>query len=455
MPRGPLGVGAGAGRWRGGWFLASEPFSRNRSAPALGVDGSPANATGFRRFLPTTGFDIALTLWVLVAAAGVLFAAYVAETQLLSADVGLWTVFDWLTNYQGGFVRRGLCGEIILRIGDATGLPPQTIAVAIILALYGVLYTLAIRLFLSLRDRGPALLLIFAPFLLMFEPLSRMAFGRKEILLVIAIAALAGDFARRREDRPSWAPEIALALFPLAVLSHEAVFLYSPYLLFFALVGPRPAARRWLAVGLWLVSGVTFGLAIAFHGDAQTVAGICDSLAPRLGLLDMPNACLQKDSQIVWLAHDAAYGLNSFMRQYAANSVATLAPALLLTLAAFAPLTGFFQHLWTARRAVAIWLAGCAGLAVVMSLPLFVVATDWGRWMRIHAVAFGMISIALLAREQKAGWTSAHTAIFRSRPFLLAVALYATMWQLRPVGRLVGGGFSEKVLTILVRPPRE
>ena len=60
---------------------------------------------------------------------------------------------------------------------------------------------------------------------------------------------------------------------------------------------------------------------------------------------DMPNACLAKESQIVWLAHDAAYGLNYFMRQYAANSVATLAPALLLTLAAFLPLAGFFRHL--------------------------------------------------------------------------------------------------------------
>ncbi len=106
-------------------------------------------------------------------------------------------------------------------------------------------------------------------------------------------------------------------------------------------------------------------------------------------------------------------------------------------------------------------LAACAVAAITMSLPLFVLAHDWGRWVHIHAVSLGLILLALLVRGQTEGWAApARTTpgpiagmARQGHGYLVLVVLYATMWDLNLVGGLIGGGFAGKILGVLTGQP--
>ena len=59
-------------------------------------------------------------------------SAYILFIALLTVPITVfralhpngWTPGDWLVNYQGGFVRRGLPGELILLVAHALHLSP-------------------------------------------------------------------------------------------------------------------------------------------------------------------------------------------------------------------------------------------------------------------------------------------------------------------------------------------
>ena len=47
-----------------------------------------------------------------------------------------WVIGDWLINYAGGFVRRGLMGELPLPAGDAGHIRTESLAYAVQLLAY-------------------------------------------------------------------------------------------------------------------------------------------------------------------------------------------------------------------------------------------------------------------------------------------------------------------------------
>ena len=47
-----------------------------------------------------------------------------------------WAIGEWLTNYSAGFIRRGLVGEVVLLLGQATGIKLIWIAFGLQVAVY-------------------------------------------------------------------------------------------------------------------------------------------------------------------------------------------------------------------------------------------------------------------------------------------------------------------------------
>ena len=77
-------------------------------------------------------FSAAYLMLILIAMAGIGLHATGTMTQ--------WILGDWLINYQGGFVRRGLMGQIIFFLSRWLHLSPLLIAVAVALFAYMLLY---------------------------------------------------------------------------------------------------------------------------------------------------------------------------------------------------------------------------------------------------------------------------------------------------------------------------
>jgi hypothetical protein len=100
-----------------------------------------------------------------------------------------WVVNDWLINYSGGFVRRGLAGSLLLWLAEHIQMDVYltiTLFVHSLFIVVAVTYLGRLLVVLEGRDSPLALsLLLFTPSLLLFPLLDPNAFGRKEILLIL------------------------------------------------------------------------------------------------------------------------------------------------------------------------------------------------------------------------------------------------------------------------------
>ena len=83
----------------------------------------------FGGFSPALAIMIALLLW---AACSQFIAA-------LSWGHESWQLGDWLINYAGGFVRRGLTGTLVQLVSGATGLQANYVVILASLACYCLL----------------------------------------------------------------------------------------------------------------------------------------------------------------------------------------------------------------------------------------------------------------------------------------------------------------------------
>lgn len=353
-----------------------------------------------------------------------------------------WTVPDWLISYEGGFVRRGLFGQVAYTLGDVVGVRPQYIALGAYLAAFVAFTALMFDLFRRAADPRPLLALAFAPFMFLFEFGSGPAVFRKDTLDLLLVAALALAYARANGKRINLAPEIGLAVLPLLVLTHEMFFLYSPYILLFAAL-EQPSRERWIRIGaLWLVSAAAFLASVMFRGDPAMVAKLCQGLAEHSGAPQVLSVCLV-EGPMQSLGQTPADGWQLLHREYGAEMAASLPLAVFLLAFAFAPVA---PAIWGMRvhRPMQFWmLVGLTLLAGLATLPLFAVAVDWGRFIRLHAVSVGLIVTAIVVRGQREGWAQLSprgAEILASGSYMAFVIGYAVCWRLNHLGDLVGSG---------------
>lgn len=76
--------------------------------------------------------------------------AFIHQTTIaLSWGHDSWQITEWLINYQGGFVRRGLPGELIFRLSSHIGIGANVIAVILSLVIFFIIFIL---LFIKVRN---------------------------------------------------------------------------------------------------------------------------------------------------------------------------------------------------------------------------------------------------------------------------------------------------------------
>lgn len=311
-----------------------------------------------------------------------------------------WINADWFINYQGGPIRRGLAGELLLRL-SADVRQGLVWVVAMQLLLLAVLYGVAYLLFLR-TTRSPAwLMLLLSPAFLLFPVLTSDGGLRKELLGLVALALVAIIVSRH------WTPWLLLipyVLFGLGVLTHESIALLLPAFIFLIAVGSRRECCRAHAVAggvlLAILALVALGAALARPGSLEQVDAICSSLQAGGAT---PEACTGAVTALSW-------GLVEAMQQVSAQFPPYFA-YLPLALLALAPMVAVrpAREFW--------WLAIFTYGALT---PLFLTGVDYGRWIYLATSA---ISISLLAM-----WGPRARDEMRV-PAVVAV-LFIVMWSL-------------------------
>ena len=132
---------------------------------------------------------------------------------------------EWVINYQGGFVRRGLIGEIIFQISNFFELNLRFTFLILQSFLYLLYYYLIFNLIKNLRPNYFIILAVFSPIFILFPIAELEAIGRKEILIFISLLISINLYFKYLSN--NLIIFFISAIYPLLLLTFEASIFYS------------------------------------------------------------------------------------------------------------------------------------------------------------------------------------------------------------------------------------
>ena len=90
---------------------------------------------------------------------------------------------DWLVNYSGGFVRRGLIGQVVIEFSNSFSFALRDSILIFQIFFFTIYYLLIYFFFREIPINRLILLSIFSPIFVLYPIAEIEAFGRKEILI--------------------------------------------------------------------------------------------------------------------------------------------------------------------------------------------------------------------------------------------------------------------------------
>jgi hypothetical protein len=293
-----------------------------------------------------------------------------------------WQQGDWLINRHLVEVRRSHIGSWILEVSDFLATSPLVVTFVLQAGLAAIALGLLLRLFAKARQPLILAPLVLSPGLfVIFWAVDGQGAFRKEIIaymaVLLALTALTGH-------RPLLLATSALIL-GLGVLGHEVNILLLPLflgVLWMFRMTQTPRAALWLAAGIALCTSLPAFLYAFAHRSLEDVSPVCAPLLQR-GL--DPEIC---KGAITWLGMPAAETSALIARQYVTlPGMMTFALIYALILL---PVLIVLRHLTRPKAMIFLALLSAAPF-----LPLYPIATDWGRWISLHA--FSMLIITMTA----------------------------------------------------------
>ena len=313
---------------------------------------------------------------------------------------------DWLINYSGGFVRRGVTGELAALFCKILSINPGIFVVFIQIVFYGLYLFFSLKIFERLRNFSSYYLLVFSLFLLSFQVNSFDGGYRKEILFLVLLSGLVWTVHYRRELFPKLF-RLSLLLYPFLVLSHEMLILFLPYLLALEHLVPEIRLKWSERILLLLPSAVAFFIVLVHPGGPEAASAIRESLE-RMGVDIRPGA-------INWVGRDLHYALEYTLNVMKARHYELYCLPVLLTIIAFQPVGKRIRTLFLRWKTAAFILISLTG-----TLALAMVAIDWGRFIYVNASAICFLS-TLTKREEETD---------KGRVHLIPLLLYSLCWRL-------------------------
>lgn len=306
-------------------------------------------------------------------------------------------VGEWLINYHGGFVRRGLFGELLLHAFNLNEPWAGYTLLLIQISLYMTVTILLYNFMWRERFSFSSIALCCSPAVGLFI-FGNVGITRKELLGLFSLSLLV-FFSRKqslRFDRLKW---LAIIMFAISCFSSEINAFFLPSFVYVLYVSKRnhefSLQYHLQKISVVLISVVSLGLSVKFHGNSEIAKLLC------LDVVDhgfSPEIC-EGNSAISWLGVSITE-VGPILKQHFPLYFAYL-PLISLS---FIPiiLTPWFRSNWK-------WCLTC----LTFILPLYLVALDYGRWtfMLVTQIVM-MITATKGARIDHSIWNKFTVPIF-------------------------------------------
>ena len=285
---------------------------------------------------------------------------------------------EWLINYQSGFIRRGLSGEIIFQLSRLFDGNLQLTYFIILSVICLIFYRLNYILLKNIKFNFFTILILFSPLLYFFFILINGVGVRKEILLFLFyLWYLINISSKSFNENSLWK---FIIIFPVLLFIHEGIFFYLPYIFIpILLIKKQEEYKNFIPHFLVLIFVSIFSMIILyfFKGSEKNAFEICQSLknfAP-IGCLERGPIFALKNN----LLKDQAN--NSMLFFYLDASLTSWLGYLTYVTYSFVPFILLFKLAEIKNKQTYIFIYF---LIIIFSLPLFHVAEDWSRWFSIH-----------------------------------------------------------------------
>jgi len=354
-----------------------------------------------------------------------LLCALIAAGVLLIKHGRNWGYGDWLINYEGGFVRRGLMGEICLQIAHWLHLDPLYVVAAIGISCYAVLFYCVWRLLTESSWNWWVIGLLVCPATLAFPVISRTSF-RKEILFFAFLGSLIVWLQEHGNDRSKdkWLSLWLCVALPVLILSHEPLVAYFPYVAAALLICIEDVSRvAFILTVPALLSGLAVVEVLTHIGNTMIVRKVCSSLGDQT-----LSTCSEAVQTLAQTQDEAARYVAGFIERFHYYRQYGIDVAL-----ASIPLIGAYRSIVrrpNSRRSLTIVL-GAICLSVPLSISLFHYGVDWGRWIQMHMMSLFLLILLIDARREMPETSTPPKETTRLKPAMACfLFLYATCWSM-------------------------
>ena len=311
----------------------------------------------------------------------------ILHREFLHASYQSWEISEWLINYEGGFVRRGLTGQLLWSLQQWFPYDIRVALMGICIIASAVFLCLILRVF---KKEGWSLLIIPTGFCLGFTLFN--LWGRRDyisLMLTFSLFLLYRHVLRHPRQWLAWVAFYILSA--LQLLMHEASFFYTfPILMLYGFHhhrGQHLSITKSLCTSAlqFLPVVLVMGAACIFKGNENVAQAIWDSWVPVVGRY-------QADvSKMGWGVFALTWSPEMiFPSHFSTSLMGDASPAVWrIPLVLLNLLAGYYlvtrlnavdMGLYRPKTMNHVMMSNVALIQFVAMLPMFtVLSCDWGR----------------------------------------------------------------------------
>ena len=287
------------------------------------------------------------------------------------------SISEYLINYHGGFVRRGLIGEVLFRYSEFFDLNLRFQIFLFQSFIYSIFLILVFKLFKDFKKSALMLFAIYTPIFLLFPIAELESLGRKETVIYVFFLALL------LIKNPKYANIFTFCILPIFCMVYEEIILFSSFI--FAVIIIKNKIKDFKSAAklslLFLPSILVIFYFMAFPISAENHKIMADSLMNVFGEscymscnLVMGNDIDHFSSNIGYIWGDHAH-IPSILTRYFFVILIGFFPIFFLSYH-----SNFKDNIYfTKIRLNNIFLFML--ISFIPIIPLYIFGGDWGRWI--------------------------------------------------------------------------
>ena len=337
-----------------------------------------------------------------------------------------WQYGDWLINYQGGFIRRGLIGELFYSLYIFTKIPLDLIILTSVIFFFFLFSLILIKTAKLIGNSKIDYLIFLSPGFFLYPLMNSEIIGRKDILLVLLIGSLVyfKDIFKKNLNL-----FLICILIIFLTLSHSGFLFYSQYLIVIYLISDIKLNKKFVKskiyffIILYLILG---SLTNYYSGTQEQVYQICESVKTF-----SPKDCVNT-GQISWLKSNTSHYL---IEKLTFDNLTLINHIIIYSISLYLIYFFFFFKIKRSRfQLKKSFLNNITPYKffltlLILTLPIFILGRDWGRYIYLSYCCSFFVYV-YLTKNNLIVFKNFSTPKFFNKKYLFVLILffYSFFW---------------------------